>query len=137
MGAVESAQHHRAISRAEKPLAALPLGWNDEDAAAADALWQQALGYREREAKALPKMMDYLARMPDRGDLTLATAILTLTSEADKARAETAFRRAIAITPENPDARLGWAVALIQPAMMSGYENRSFSRSQRALRPDC
>ncbi|MCP5743299.1 energy transducer TonB, partial [Klebsiella pneumoniae] len=78
------------------------------------ALWQQALGYREREANALPKIMDYLAWMPDRSDLTLATAVLTLTSEADKSRAETAFRRAIAIAPENTDAWLGWAVALIQ-----------------------
>jgi Flp pilus assembly protein TadD len=121
----------------KKPLAALPLGWNEEDAAAADALWQQALGYREREAKALPKMMDYLAWMPDRGDLTLATAILTLTSEADKAQAETAFRRAIAIAPENPDAWLGWAVALIQARDDERVRNRSFRRSRKALRPDC
>jgi Flp pilus assembly protein TadD len=72
------------------------------------------------------KMMDYLAWMPDRGDLTLATAILTLTSEADKAQAETAFRRAIAIAPENPDAWLGWAVALIQARDDCGVRNTQF-----------
>ncbi|USB41309.1 TonB family protein [Klebsiella africana] len=117
----------------KKPLASLPLGWNEEDAAAADALWQQALGYREREAKALPKMMDYLAWMPDRGDLTLATAILTLTSEADKARAETAFRRAIAIAPENPDAWLGWAVALIQARDDARVRNSQFQALTQSI----
>ncbi|MFW4196201.1 energy transducer TonB, partial [Klebsiella sp. 10982] len=117
----------------KKPLAALPLGWNEEDAEAADTLWQQALGYREREAKALPKMMDYLAWMPDRGDLTLATAVLTLTSEADKAQAETAFRRAIAIAPENPDAWLGWAVALIQARDIARVRNTQFQALTQSI----
>lgn len=98
----------------KKPLAELPLGWNEKDAAAVDALWLQALGYREQEAKTLPKITDYLTWMPDRGDLTLAAAILTLTTDADKSHAERAFQQAIAIAPENPDAWLGWALALIQ-----------------------
>lgn len=110
----------------KKPLTELPLGWNEQDAAAADALWQQALGYREQEAKALTKMDDYLSWMPDRGDLTLATAILTLTTDANKAQAERAFRRAIAIAPENPDAWLGWALALIQSRDDEQVRNSQF-----------
>lgn len=110
----------------KKPLAELPLGWNEEDVAAANALWQQALGYREQEAKALTKMADYLSWMPDRGDLTLATAILTLTTDANKAQAERAFRRAIAIAPENPDAWLGWALALIQSRDDERVRNSQF-----------
>lgn len=110
----------------KKPLAELPLGWNEQDAAAADALWQQALGYREQEVKALTKMDDYLSWMPDRGDLTLATAILTLTTDENKAQAERAFRRAIAIEPENPDAWLGWALALIQSRDDERVRNSQF-----------
>lgn len=98
----------------KKPLAEKPLGWNEADAAAADALWKQALGNREQEAKALPRMANYLTWMQDRGDLTLATALLTLTTDANKAQAVTAFRRTIAMVPDNPEAWLGWAVALIQ-----------------------
>lgn len=110
----------------KRPLAELPLGWNKDDAAAADALWQQALGYREQEAKALPKMEDYLSWMPDRGDLTLAAAVLTLTTDANKALAERAFRQAIAIAPENPDAWLGWALALIQSRDDERVRNSQF-----------
>lgn len=110
----------------KKPLAELPLGWNEEDAAAADALWQQALGYREQEVKALTKMDDYLSWMPDRSDLTLATAILTLTTDENKAQAEKAFRRAIAIAPENPDAWLGWALALLQSRDDEQVRNSQF-----------
>lgn len=110
----------------KKPLTDLPLGWNKEDAAAADALWQQALGYREQEVKALTKMDDYLSWMPDRGDLTLATAILTLTTDENKAQAERAFRQAIAIAPENPDAWLGWALALIQSRDDERVRNSQF-----------
>lgn len=98
----------------KRPLAEHPLGWNEGDAAAADALWQRALGNREQEAKALPGMADYLTWMTDRGDLALATAIFTLATDKKKTLAETAFRRAIAIAPANPDSWLGWAVALIQ-----------------------
>ncbi|MEK0206478.1 TonB family protein [Klebsiella michiganensis] len=110
----------------KRPLAELPLGWNEEDAAAADALWQQALGYHEQEAKVLPKMNDYLSWMPDRGDLTLAAAVLTLTTDANKALAESAFRRVIAIVPENPDAWLGWALALIQSRNDERVRNSQF-----------
>lgn len=110
----------------KKPLAELPLGWNEQDAAAADALWQQALGYREQEVKALTKMDDYLSWMPDRSDLTLATAILTLTTDENKAQAEKAFRRAIAIAPENPDAWLGWALALLQSRDDEQVRNSQF-----------
>lgn len=110
----------------KRPLAELPLGWNEEDAAAADALWQQALGYREQEAKALTKMDDYLAWMPDREELALATAIFTLTTDNDKSRAEAAFRRVIAIAPENPDAWLGWALALIQSRDDRSVRNMQF-----------
>ncbi|HEY4467105.1 MAG TPA: TonB family protein [Klebsiella sp.] len=98
----------------KKPLAEHPLGWNEGDAATADALWQQALGNPEQEAKALPEMADYLTWMVDRSDLTLATAVFTLTTNENKTLAEAAFRRAIAIAPANPDSWLGWAVALIQ-----------------------
>lgn len=110
----------------KKPLAELLLGWNEQDAAAADALWQQALGYPEQEAKALPKMVDYLTWMPDRGDLTLAAAVLTLTTDTDKSRAERAFRQAIAIAPENHDAWLGWALALIQSRDDERVRNSQF-----------
>lgn len=96
------------------PLKNLPLGWNKDDAAAADALWQQASGNRKQEAKALSKMADYLIWMPDNATLALASAIFTLTTDNNKMRAESAFRRAIAIAPDNPDAWLGWAVAQIQ-----------------------
>ncbi len=96
------------------PLKNLPLGWNKDDAATADALWQQASGNPRQEAKALSKMADYLIWMPDNATLALASAIFTLTTNDNKMRAESAFRRAIAIAPENPDAWLGWAVAQIQ-----------------------
>ena len=117
----------------KKPLAELPLGWSEKDAAAADALWQQALGYREQEAKALPKITDYLSWMPDRGDLTLAAAILTLTTDADKSRAERAFRQAIAIAPENSDAWLGWALALIQSRDNERVRNSQFQALTQSI----
>lgn len=117
----------------KRPLAELPLGWNEDDAVAADALWQQALGYREQEVKALAKMDDYLSWMPDRGDLTLAMAVLTLTTDANKAQAERAFRQAIAIAPENSDAWLGWALALIQSRDDERVRNLQFQAITQSI----